>query len=328
MCTGRGQHAQKRSHIMDQPGGSGRRPALTRRLRWRRRQHQQGFQYLRRLGQHPCPAGFDAPEHQRCRSLPDPGDLRAHRPVDSQPDHDQLRRLDHSPVRFAARPAPGGYRRPAGGQARPGSQRLYQRERLLQRLLATGGDRRRPTSPARRLRPVGNLRHLAGQSQCRCPRHGRLLRHAGTRRLRQLSRPFAGRDPASDDGHLPQRARQPEGRPRHRPPPGRKLRPRSDAVDVAGAVQAQSRRHQAARPVRQSAGDLQPGRHQGPGQGVHRLELVFEPAGRRHLLRLAARRRVLGHADDRLQPVPLDLGKGLPGRHHPGLEHAGTPRPT
>ena len=87
---------------------------------------------------------------------------------------------------------------------------------------------------------------------------------------RQLDR---GGGPEPGDGHLPLAHPQPQGRPGHGPPSGRKLRPRGDAAVQHRPVRAEPGRQHQARRQRQTHRDLQQRRRDGDGQGLHRLEL-------------------------------------------------------
>ena len=99
----------------------------------------------------------------------------------------------------------------------------------------------------------------------------------GRERVRQLPQAARGRVAASDDGHLPDLARQPEGRRRDRPRARPQLRARDHAAVHDRRVDAERRRHLRSSIRTASRRPPTPAPTSPACAGLHRLQLVRRP---------------------------------------------------
>ena len=248
---------------------------------------------------------------------------------------------------FASPPTPDGARRRAGGHRQQSALRLQRRQvqrwRSLCRTTRTRTWSRshsgsnRSTAPDELRQRVKyalspDLRHLQQQHHAHpehAARRSQLLRHARQRRLRQLPPAPSGRDPEPDDGAVPLHAGQRQGQRHHRS--RRELRARSHAAVHHRPLAVERRRLAEARRNRQSHPHLLQYRREGPGRGLHRLQLehsrrfdtdnawsnccVYVGPG--------LRRRAAAHAE--LPQPPLHRRKAFSRRHHSRLRQLRTP---
>ncbi len=243
-------------------------------------------------------------------ALPPPGDLRADGGRDRGSREPGLRRLAGAAVPGAARlarrlPRRRGRRR-RGALLEPGDGVD----------LAAGRRRPRPPAPAGGARAVRDPRRLRPELGARQPalRARELHGPPGARRLRQLPPAPRGRDAQPDDGPLPEHAGQRQGGPVDGAEPERELRAGDPAALLDRPAPDLPRRHAAARRQRPAAADLRPGHGDGPGAGLHRLELRRQRHdGPRPLLRPGGE---LPAADGGLAEPPLGRRQEAPRRRH------------